>query len=1065
MTKLPDDWENPRVIERNRVRARAYFVPYPDEESALSGERGHSPWFKLLNGSWKFHYAESPALAPEDFFIEYFPEDFLMGSFDATHWDDAEWSDIRVPCNWQMLGYGRPHYTNVQYPFPVDPPHVPTENPTGSYRRKFFIPDSWDDCRVFLRFEGVDSAFYVWINGYQVGYSQGSRLPAEFDITSYIRDGVNTIAVRVFQWSDGSYLEDQDMWWLSGIFRDVYLVAKPPVHVFDFRVRTELDEEYRDAVLKVRTVIKNHSEQAVSKYQIELRLLDANLQPVLENPLNSDVSVEPEDEVALDLEASVANPEKWSAEHPYLYSLLVILKDDRGQTIEVENCKVGFRSVELRNGNVLVNGVPIMIKGVNRHDHHPDLGKAVSLESMIEDILLMKRHNINAVRTSHYPNDPRFYDLCDYYGIYVLDETDLECHGFNTIGDWNRTSDDPEWEDAYVDRMVRMVERDKNHPCIIIWSLGNESGFGRNHEAMARWVREADPTRLLHYEGDREQKVADIVGPMYTSVDGVIELGEDSDAEKPVILCEYAHAMGNGPGGLREYWDAFCKYKRLQGGFVWDWVDQGIRQVTEDGREWFAYGGDFGDEPNDRNFLINGLIFPDRKPSPGLIEYKKVLEPVKVEPVDLAAGRVKIINRYDFLSLSQREGEAPAEPNLGEAPAEPNLLMSWNLTADGEILQSGNIPTPDIAPGDSAVVTIPYTKPPVLTPGTDYWLNISFTLASDTVWACKGHEVAWAQFQLPLETPSSLIVKVDSMPSLVCEDSVNVIHVTGADFDLTFDKVYGVIAAWHHEDIEVLSKGPKLNFWRAPIDNDVRVERAWRKAGLHRLTHRVDSVECSCPNERVVQVHVRSRIAPPVLALGFKCEYTYTIYGSGDLVIETHGVPKGELPVLPRIGLQMTLPGELEHVSWYGRGPGECYVDSKQANRVGVYSCKVDDLYTPYVYPQENGNRTDVRWVSFMDTRGIGFAAVMPNLNFSAHRFTTEDLGKAQHTCDLIPRDEITLNLDYRHHGLGSASCGPGVLPQYELNPHEFNFVIRLKPFSVDRISPGSLSKRQIESL
>ena len=1045
MNKELNDWENPKVFQRNRLPARAYFVSYPDEESALSGEPGRSPRFKLLNGNWKFRYAESPALAPEDFFIEYFPEDFLMGYFDVTHWDDSQWDEIQVPCSWQVLGYGRPHYTNVQYPFPVDPPRVPTENPTGSYRRKFFVSEEWDDRQIFLRFDGVDSAFYVWVNGQQVGYSQGSRLPAEFDITSHVRDGVNTLAVRVLQWSDGSFLEDQDMWWLSGIFRDVYLVATPEVHVFDFRVRTELDAEYGDAVLKVRTVLKNYSEDAVSNYRVEIRLLDADLQPVLEQTLDASIDIQADGQTALDLETPVPDPRKWSAEHPYLYTLLITLKDDQGRVIEVVPCKVGFRSVELKNGNLLVNGIPIMIKGVNRHDHHPDQGKAVPLESMIQDILLMKRHNVNAVRTSHYPNDPRFYDLCDYYGIYVLDETDLECHGFATIRDWNRTSDDPDWKDAYVDRMIRMVERDKNHPCVIVWSLGNESGFGQNHRAMADWVRQADPTRLLHYEGDRQQEVADIVGPMYTSVDGIIELAQDEGAEKPVILCEYAHAMGNGPGSFKEYWEAFYKYKRLQGGFVWDWIDQGLRQITEDGREYFAYGGDFGDEPNDRNFLINGLIFPDRKPSPGLIEYKKVLEPVEVEPVDLAEGKVRISSRYDFILLD-------------------HLTVSWNLMADGKILQTGAIPTPKIAAGKSQIMTIPYTMPPALTPGAEYWLNMSFALASDTSWASRGHEVAWAQFQLPLEVPAAPVIKIDSIQPMVYDDSDNTIQVTGADFDLIFDKVYGVISSWHHEDMRIVTSGPRLNFWRAPLDND-NVQREWRKAGLHRLTHRVDSVESTECKGRIIKILVRSRIAPPVLALAFECDYTYTVYGSGHVMLRVHGVPKGELPVLPRIGLQMTLPDELDRVSWYGRGPGESYVDSKQANRFGVYSCTVDELYTPYVYPQDNGNRTDVRWVSFTNIRGMGLLAVMPNLNFSAHRFTAQDLENAQHTCDLVPRDEITLNLDYRHQGLGSASCGPGVLPQYELHPHEFDFTIWLKPFSRDRISPMNLSREQIEAL
>ena len=1047
MTKMLNDWENPEIFERNRVPARASFIPYPDKESALSHERGRSQWFKLLNGKWRFNYAENPNLAPEGFFIEYFPEDFLMGCFDVTHLDDEEWDYIQVPCSWQTLGYGRPHYTNVIYPFPTDPPHVPTENPTGSYRRKFFLSADWDDRQVFLRFEGVDSAFYVWINGQEAGYSQGSRLTAEFNVTPHLRNGVNTVSARVLQWSDGSYLEDQDMWWLSGIFRDVYLIGVPETHIFDFRVRTELDAEYRDAILKVQTVLKHHGEQTASDCRVEISLLDADLQPVLEQPLSSDVDISEDADAVVDMEVPVKNPKKWSAENPYLYSLLITLKDNRGDVIEVIPYKVGFRSVELKDGNMLVNGVPIMLKGVNRHDHHPDLGKAVPLESMIEDILLMKRHNVNAVRTSHYPNDPRFYDLCDYYGLYVLDETDLECHGFATAGNWNWTSDNPEWEAAYVDRVERMVERDKNHPCVIIWSLGNEAGFGCNHEAMARWVREADPTRLLHYEGDRQQKVADIVGPMYTSVDGIIELAQDNDAEKPVILCEYAHSMGNGPGGFKEYWDAFYKYKRLQGGFVWDWIDQGLRQVTDDGREWFAFGGDFGDEPNDKNFLINGLIFPDRKPSPGLIEYKKVLEPVKVEPVDIARGEVKFTNRYDFISLD-------------------HLLVSWDLKVGDKILQSGAIPTPDIAPGGSKTVVIPYTTPPTLTPGADYWLNISLTLAKDTPWASRGHEIAWAQFQLPLEVPAGPMIGVGSMPPVNCEDSGNEIEITGADFELIFDKVYGVIKSWCHESLGLINAGPKLNFWRAPIDNDVGAARDWRMSRLNELQHRIDEVECYDLDDKSLRIHVRSRIAPPVHALGFECDYIYTIYGSGDVILQVSGAPKGKMPeTLPRIGLQMTMPGELDHVSWYGRGPGECYIDSKQANRTGVYSCTVDDLYVPYVYPQDNGNRTDVRWVSLTNTRGMGLLAVMPCLNFSAHRFSTEDIEKALHTCDLTPRDEITLNLDYRHQGLGSASCGPGVLPQYQLHPHEFSFTVRLRPFSVDHISPMSLSRFGVDKI
>ncbi len=1022
------DWENPRVIHRNRLPAHALLLPYPDEESALTGERGNSPWFRLLNGQWQFCYVTSPSLVP--------------AGFQNPDYDASAWDTITVPSNWQMVGYGRPHYTNVIYPFPVDPPRVPSENPTGCYRRTFSVPVDWRDRPVIIRFEGVDSAFYVWVNGEFVGFSKGSRLPAEFDITPHVRLGENLVAVQVMQWSDGSYLEDQDMWWLSGIFRDVYIYSPPAVQVFDLRVRTELDREYRDAVLDAALVIKNSRDTAVKDCKVTLSLVDCNGRAVV-SPVSQAVEVAAVGEARIGFKIPVANPMKWTAETPYLYKLLVTLRDDLGRVLSVQQCSVGFRQVEVRNGNLLVNGVPIKIKGVNRHEMHPDLGRAVSLDCMIQDILLMKRHNINAVRTSHYANDPRWYDLCDYYGIYVLDETDLETHGFAMVGDVNRLSDDPEWEQAYLDRMERMVERDKNHPSVIIWSLGNESGFGRNHRAMAEWTRKADPTRPIHYEGDRNQEVADIVGPMYTPVDKVIELGQADSYTKPVILCEYAHAMGNGPGGLKEYWEAFYKYPRLQGGFVWDWVDQGLRQRTDRGTERFAYGGDFGDEPHDGNFVLNGLVFPDRKPSPGLLEYKKVLEPVLVEVEDLEKKQLRITNRYDFLTLD-------------------HLHLSWSITADGKVLQSGRLPMPKLAPGETSTVTIPFDEP-AASASTDYWLNISFTLASDCSWAPAGHEVAWAQFRLPVEAPAGPVLSIESMPDLHLWQSDTRLEIRGEDFSIGIDKVLGLIDSWVYHGRQMITKGPRLNFWRAPIDNDIVYVKEWKRAGLHQLQHRIDEAAVDA-GRKYVRVKVRARIAPPVFDHGFDCTYIYTVYGDGNVVIKVHGVPEGQLPILPRIGLQMVVPLAFNQVSWYGRGPGESYADSKLANKFGVYASSVEDLYVPYVYPQENGNRTDVFWVALTDLRGVGlFAAGDRPLNFSAHRFSTDDLEKARHTDELVWRDEIYLNLDYRQHGLGSGSCGPPTLPQYELQPHEFTFAVRMKPFAVDAIAPSQLAKQRLE--
>ena len=1024
------DWENHELMHRNRLPAHAMLLPYEDEIAALTGERSNSPWFSLLNGNWDFHFAPTPGLAPLKFW--------------ANDFDAAGWDRITVPSNWQLEGYGYPHYTNVIYPFPVDPPRVPTENPTGSYRRLFELPKEWQDRKIILCFEGVDSAFYVWVNGKQVGFSKGSRLPSEFDITKYVKPGEkNLIAVQVYQWSDGSYLEDQDMWWLSGIFRDVYLYALPDVHIFDLKIETCLDEKYQDAALKVAAAIKNTRIEAAKGLQLKISLLDSKGQPVFE-PVRQNVDVDSDRLAEIDFDIPVTNPKKWTAETPALYTMLLELTGAQGRVLEVVSSKVGFRKVEIKNGQLLVNGVPIMIKGVNRHEMHPDLGRAVSMDSMLEDILLMKQNNINAVRASHYTNDPRWYELCDRYGLYVMDEADLECHGFIVVRNINQISDDPEWEQAYLDRMERMVERHKNHPSIIIWSLGNESGFGSNHKAIAAWTRKADPTRPIHYEGDRTQEVADIVGPMYTPVDGVIALAEESPYTKPVILCEYAHAMGNGPGGFKEYWDAFYKYPRLQGGFVWDWVDQGLRQQTASGTWRFAYGGDFGDEPNDANFNINGLVFPDRKPSPGLIEHKKMAEPVLVEIEDLAEHRFRLTNRYDFLTLDHLHG-------------------SWNMSVDGTVVQSGVSPIPCVEPGETVSVTIPFDDPGPLPPGTDCWLNLNFLLATDQTWASAGHEVAWAQFKLPVSTPKAKVLHAEPMPSLQVADCERAVEISGDDFEFVFDKIYGAITSWSFNDIQMVKKGPRLHFWRAPIDNDTRpYGKDWRRAGLDRLQHRIDNVEVFV-DEQVVRIVCSVNVAPPVWSHGFKCVYQYTLYGDGNLLINVQGEPYGELPILPRIGLQMVLPGTFDQVEWYGRGPGESYIDSKMANPFGVYSRTVDELYTPYVRPQENGNRTDVNWVSLTNLRGMGvFAQADIPLNFSAHRFSTNDLEQAQHTDELVMRDEIYLQLDYKQNGLGSGACGPKVLPQYELEPGPFEFTVRLRPYFAGAWSAVELGKQQL---
>ncbi|HZU02189.1 MAG TPA: glycoside hydrolase family 2 TIM barrel-domain containing protein [Ktedonobacteraceae bacterium] len=1059
-TTKPNDWETQLYLEQNRLVGRSYFVPYADKKAALSFERGISPFFKLLNGVWKFSYYPSPAEAPDRFYED---------SYDVEQWDD-----LQVPSSWQMHGYGHPHYTNVDYPFPVDPPHVPTENPTGCYRRTFFVPDEWMNRYVTLRFEGVDSAFHVWINGAEVGYSQGSRLPSEFDVSPYLRPGSNSISVRVYQWSDGSYIEDQDQWWFSGIFRDVYLLSQPKVHMADVAVRTQFDAGYRDARLSVSITLTNTWTETTHTGKVSISVLDEQDKPLPLEVTERTFTAAPGTDVVLEFQSHVNAPRHWSAEDPYLYRLLVTVYDDEGNVVEVVPQRIGFRTIALKDGVFLVNGAAIKLKGVNRHDFHPDLGKAVPYEAMVQDVVLMKQHNINTVRTSHYPNDPRFLDLCDEYGLYVIDEADLECHGFlpatvdpsifrqaqeNRADDYAAaekaaalwTSDNPEWEAAYVDRAARMVERDKNHACVIMWSLGNESFFGRNHEAMAAWIRTHDPTRLIHYEADREAKVADVFSTMYTSVGDLVKLGERTDLEKPHILCEYAHAMGNGPGSFTEYWETMYRYPRLQGGCVWEWCDHGIRQHTAEGQEYFAYGGDFGDEPNDGNFVIDGLIFSDRTPSPGLLEYKKVIEPVKVEALDVGRGVVRIHNRYDFITLN-------------------HLACSWSLTKEGMPVQQGALHLPEIAPQQSTTVQIPFTLPEDHS-GWDYWLNLDFTLAFDTRWAKRGHEVANAQFLVVAAGPERTVA-VQSKPILQCHTEGTSVIIQGPEVEVRFNTVYGIISSWLYQGLQLIEQGLHLEFWRATTDNDRGLFSSsaaeWTLFGLQWLTQRIDGFHWEVIEDgKAVKVEVSARIAPPVKSWGISCIYEYRVYGTGDIVLSVKGVPaEGGPRTLPRIGLELRIPKQFEYVTWYGRGPGESYADTKQANRVGLYAKSVDELYTPYTFPQENGNRTDVKWVSVANNRGTGLLAVgMPELNFSIHRYTVEQLDKARHTYELKDSGQLIWHLDYRQNGIGSASCGPGVLPQYELHTEPFQFALRLRPFSIDLASPSTLSKQVPESV
>jgi len=1030
-----NDWENLEVLERNRMKSRTYFHSYADATTALSYERGQSPWYQQLNGMWKFYFAEAPQLAPE----------FYRADYDVTGWDA-----IAVPGHWQLQGYGKPHYTDLLYPIPVDPPRVPSENPTGCYRRDFYVPKAWDGRQIVLRFEGVDSAFHLWVNGEEVGYSQGSRLPSEFDITKYVQSGHNQLSVKVYQWSDGTYVEDQDMWYMSGIFRDVSLWACPEVQVRDFTIRTDVTEDHGQGKLHVETNLANLTGQVASGYQLRCVLWDALLQTEVGTSRVEQVVIPAGGEMDIQVQIEVANPLLWSAESPNLYHVLICLENEQGECIECIPYRVGFRTIVIKKGNFLVNGIAIQLKGVNRHDHHPELGRYTPRETMLQDVIMMKQHNINAVRTSHYPNDPYFYDLCDVYGLYVMDEADLETHGFEPLGNISKISDDPAWREVYVERMERMVERDKNHPSIIMWSMGNESGYGCNFEAMAAWCRANDPTRIIHYEEDREGKSVDVMSTMYSTCEKLstlceVDLEVAEDIRKPRIICEYAHAMGNGPGGLKEYDDVFRKYKGLQGGFIWEWIDHGIQQVNDKGEVYYAYGGDFGDDPNNSNFCIDGLVFPDRTPSPGLLEYKKIIEPIFTEMVNAEQGQLVIENRYDFIGLDHME-------------------LNWSIHIEGEVRQSGSQLLPNVKPGEKAVITLPYDVQALTSRvDTTAYLTIRYALHADCAWAKKGHEFATAQFELPVLTEAAAVTTTYHEPIQV-EQAGQRLAVKGYNFELGFDLVRGKITSWQYEGHAMIEDemGPLLSFWRAPIDNDMYVVQDWRKAYVHKMTHRIDHVKWEALSPSSLRIEVQARVAPIVSDWGFHVTYVYSVSGDGHVQVNVQGSPIGTPPkMLPRIGLELRIPGAMDQVAWEGRGPGESYADSKQANLFGTYKSTVDDLFTNYIYPQDNGNRTDVAWASLTNKRGIGlFAAGLPQLlEFSAHRYTNEDLEQAKHTTDLKPRETITLHLDYRQNGLGSNSCGQPQLPPYELRPEAFQFGMILKPYSNQMISPSTLRK------
>ena len=1017
-------WENHQIDGINRMPARAHFLTFPTREKALLNNNKYTHAFKNLNGVWKFMFLDAPEYSPEGFF--------------ASEYDTSTMDDITVPGNWQLQGYGKMHYSDLWYNFPINPPFVPTENPTGIYKRTFFIEESFRGKQIILRFCGVDSAYHLWVNGQEAGYSKAARNESEFDITDMVKVGQeNDVTVRVYQWSDGTYLEDQDMWWESGIFRDVELLGVPKDGIRDFKVTADLDETYTNGLLRVEAALRTEE-----NVQVTFELMDAQGNTVLTETAGNHGE-------KVCMEAVVENAEHWSAEIPYLYKLLMTVEKD-GQVIEVIPQNVGFRNIRMNGDTFLVNGVAIIFKGMNRHDYNPRNGRVVAKEEIEKDIILMKQFNVNAIRTCHYPDSYYLYDLCDEYGMYLIDETDLECHGFELTGDYKWITDDPTWETAYVSRMTRMIERDKNHPSIIMWSLGNESAFGCNFRRMTEVAHEMDSSRLVHYEGDFDVESADVYSTMYTWLENPDKpfLMKDiiEKSQKPHILCEYCHAMGNGPGNLKEYQDLFYAHDKLQGGFIWEWFDHGIESYTEDGEKYYRYGGDFGDDPSNKDFCIDGMLMPDRTPSPGLYEYKKVVEPVTTSAVNLEQGIIHLISRYDFADLDQ-------------------FRLVYSIMEDDVMIQGGSMELPSIPARSEKEVKIPYDFASVKAkPGAEYYLNLSYQLKEHTAYAPAGHELATAQFKLPVYKEGIEVVP-EGMLRVTKEHTV--LYAEGANFHVDFDLVRGNITSIVRDGMEVMSKGPRLTLWRAPISNDMEIIDQMKKVHFLHLEHEVVTEVQYQEENNFLRVQVDTINSTTNSAWHFKTRYSYVVCPTGDVLIQVEGTPSGRTDLapdmFPRIGVTMHLDQSMDQVRYFGMGPGENYADSREAAMMGVYENTVDGLFTNYVVPQANGNHMDCKWVSLTNDRGMGLvASTEDSFNFSASRFEEKDLDDAKHTCDLKKRDYVVFNIDYKQNALGTYACGEWQLDRYRAKFEPFKLSFRITPFNNKEISDKHVAHERV---
>ncbi len=1025
-----NDWENPAVVEIHREPVRATYTPYMNVERAAG--MGASFRRMSLNGLWKFHWAPRP---------EERPAEFYRPDFDASGWNE-----IVVPGNWQTQGYGVPIYTNVRYPFRAEPPNIMLDpppdftqfelrNPVGSYRRTFLLPESWSGKRVFIEFAGVKSAFYVWVNGARVGYSQDSMTPAEFDITEYVEVGENTLAVEVYRWSDGSYLEDQDMWRLSGIFRDVTLTARPAVHIHDFHIVTDLDDNYEDADVTIDVDLRNQSGVAVNGLTLKAVFYSPDGE-MLNERVTTGLAPAEDHIVRHTLRTRMYDADLWSAEAPTLYKVVLSLEDSGGNVLEAIPWKFGIREYEFRDRQFFVNGKSIKLKGVNRHEHHPRLGRHLDLATMVRDIELIKQANINYVRTSHYPDDVRWYRLCDEYGIYVMDEANQEAHGFGT---GSRTlGDNPDWKLAHVDRGVSMVERDKNHASVAIWSLGNEGGSGRNLAAMRSAMEEVDATRPYFYHADAS--VSDWVDIDYPAVADLEDFVSEA-RPKWANIREYSHMMGNSGGNLQEHWDFIYAHPQIVGAAIWDWVDQGLAKPIDGDRmrygenptelsllpdEYFAYGGEFGDMPNDMDFCINGLVGPDRVPHPHYYEVRKVYQYVWFEALDAASGHLRVTNRYDFTNLDRFDWE-------------------WSLLSDGRVVQRGMMLPIDLEPGGEAEIRVPVMGR-IPENGEEIILQVDVKLLEDTQWAPAGWPVAREQF---IVRESSYAALEDGhAPALEVADRDGTITVRGSDFELTWDRGSGALMRYEYETLSLLQRPLEPYFWKPANRNQARnryLERLgpWREAAAQRELTDVTAT----PDKETGRAMVCFKFRLPVAEADYMLRYT--VSPEGTVAVEADYRPNaGSAPKMPKFGMRMGLPEGWQRIAYYGRGPWENYRDRKTGAFFGVYEMPLADYWVDYIYPQDNGNRCDVRWWQATDTDGIGLRIEgMQGLSVRAWPFTESDIESNRPAYRLPRRDFIDVNVDLKVHGVGGDnSWGKRTMDKYTLpgeKPYHYGFLLK----------------------